>query len=116
MRSHLCLIGLVGLAVCAGVSAADSDLRQLYSSGNKRVVLTATPPPRRGALDLYGKEECGSRRFCLIWFFSNETDATKGVQRMSVGEWFDPVPGLFAIYSKNKVVNEIICYEPEGTC
>jgi hypothetical protein len=116
MRLLAYLVGLFWLALSGSIAATDSDFRRLYSSGNGRVVLTVAPPPGKGALDAYGKGECGTRRFCLIWFFADEADAKLGVQRMSAGQWFDPIPGLFAIYSKNKVVNEIICHEPQGSC
>ena len=79
-------------------------------------MLSSNSEPTKNQLSIFGNNNCKDSSFCLIWYFDDPEKAKVGVERAKAGNWFDPIPGLIAIYSKNKKYNKIICYEPQGTC
>ena len=97
-------------------SAESATFESLYSKGTSSVALSDMRGPTKSQVSSYGRNKCSGKKFCLIWYFDDPKKAKVGVERAKVGNWFDPIPGLIAIYSKNKKINEVICYDPSGTC
>ena len=93
----------------------DSNYKSMYSKGALSVVLSNNMQSKN-QLSAFGKSSCKSSSFCLIWYFFDSAKAKVGVERAKSGNWSDPIPGLVAIYSKNKMINKIICYEPKASC
>ena len=96
--------------------AFGAEFQKLHSSGRAKIILTSGSPAGPVELSEFGQSECASKSFCLIWYFYGRAKAEAGIKRMSAGKIFEPVPGLYAIYSKNKAINELICYDPSGNC
>jgi hypothetical protein len=62
------------------------------------------------------KDICGANKFCVLWFYASETEAAIGASAMKSGDMFAETNGLYAIYSRNKVNDQVICYEPKSGC
>ena len=90
--------------------------QNLYADGVSHVYVSNTNTPSQSELNSFGHSICDQKSFCLIWYFDDETKAKYGVNQMKSGNTWDPIPGLIGIYSKNKKVNRVICYEPSRSC
>ena len=93
-----------------------SKFQTLYSKGTSSVMLSGIKAPSKIQMSNVGNNVCERKSFCLIWFFDDPKKAKAGVKKAKAGNWFDPIPGLIAVYAKNKRHNQIICYEPNGSC
>lgn len=98
-----------------GVSAS-STFETVYEGESSRVILTNSGQLSESELNKFGKATCSSKRFCVLWFYSNKDDAAKGEKAMRGGDMFAQTPGMYGIFSKNKVTNNVICYEPSSGC
>lgn len=87
----------------------------IYQGTNSKVVFTTSGILSKNDLDEFGKQICTGARFCLIWFYPNLEDAKAGAEVMKK-DMFGESKSLYAIFSKNKVDNEIICYRPKKGC
>jgi hypothetical protein len=108
------LLGLTFLFVAS--TALSSDYKVMYEGKNSKVVLTSSKLQSESNLNKYGKVACKNNQFCVLWFYSEKSQANKGVSAMKKGDMFAETAGLYGIYSKNKVVNNVICYEPKSGC
>lgn len=97
-------------------SIAASDFETVYEKKNAKVILTSSGHLSENDLNRYGKSVCSKNQFCVIWFYSNRKNADIGAAAMKKGEMFAVTPGMYGIFSKNKVANNVICYEPSSGC
>lgn len=111
------LVLTVNILFSVQVQSEESiKFQSLYKKGNYNVVLAANRKLTEDQMSSFGEKQCNANSFCLIWYFDDLEKAKVGVEKAKSGSWFDPIPGLIAIFSKNKKINEIICYEPKGAC
>ncbi|WP_299795162.1 hypothetical protein [uncultured Shewanella sp.] len=108
------LVLLVGVLFSLSATGADFDV--MYDKGNSKVLLTEDRQLTERKLDEIGKSLCSSNRFCVLWFYHQKSKAQKGAEVMKKGDMFAVTPGMYAIFSKNKINNKIICYEPLKGC
>lgn len=114
------IVVLVALYISALFSfsaqgSENAEFKSIYSQGNTTIVLV-NKNTTEAQLSKYGKSNCAGKTFCVIWYFDEEKNAQVGIKRAKSGNLYDPIPGLISIYSKNKMVDKIICYELNGTC
>ena len=93
-----------------------SEFEKMITKGAIRVVNVSATSVTKEMLSKHGYNECKNNKFCVVWYFNNHKKALYGVKKAKEGNLFDPISGMIAIYSKNKKLNEIICYEPRGGC
>lgn len=105
---------LVSLSTDA-ISSSD-DFRVYYDHGNPKVILSNNGIRSESSLNEYGKSICSKNKFCVLWFYSKKENASLGKKAMESGDLFAVTPGLYGIFSKNKVNNHVICYEPKSGC
>ncbi len=107
----------LGLSLFFGASITfASDYKVLFEGQNSKVVLTSSNLQSESNLNQFGKKTCNGNKFCVLWFYSDKGQANNGVSAMKRGDMFSETPGLYGIFSKNKVVNNVICYEPKSGC
>ena len=92
-----------------------AEFKKIHSQAKLTIVLV-NKNTTKSQLYKYGKNNCSGKTFCVIWYFDDNKKAQTGIKRAKAGNLYDPIPGLISIYSKNKMVNKIICHEPKGTC
>ena len=97
-------------------SAGDVQFEKLYTQAALNIYLAKSTNHTKQDLKTFGHSVCGGKSFCLIWFFDNNQKATKGIATMKSGNTWDPITGLIGIYSKNRKIDDLICYEKSGTC
>lgn len=105
----LFLLSIFSLSVMA------SDHQVYYDKGNTKIFLTSTLLSEAD-LNIIGKAVCGSINFCILWIYTSEDEAAIGARAMQIGDMYAETRGLYAIYSRNKVNDQIICYEPKSGC
>ena len=110
---YIVLLGVFAVATKSMNVNAKNEYEVLLT-GKTEIVLVENKEPSKSQLTSIGKQQCVNRQFCVVWFFNNMEQAEVGIERQSAGNIFDPVPGLIGIYSKNKMVNELICYDLSG--
>ena len=118
MKKTLLILFFISMSNLLSFTAQGSEknkFKHLHSQGMTTIVLV-DKSSTLDQLSKYGKSNCAEKSFCVIWYFDDEKKAQIGIKRAKAGNLFDPIPGLISIYSKNKMVNKIICYEPKGTC
>jgi hypothetical protein len=113
---HAFILTLAMLLAVQVQSDEDVKFQSLYSKAALTIVLSTHSGPTREQLSSFGKDSCKGKSFCVIWYFDDPAKAEVGVKQAKSGNHFDPIPGLIAIYSKNKVLDKVICYEPTGIC
>jgi hypothetical protein len=91
------------------------SLELTYEKGNNFVVKSSFPSKAK-KVSQFSKQTCGSKKFCLVWFVVGENEAANAVKVMKGGDLSLPTPGLYAIFSRNKVANEVICYDDKYWC
>jgi hypothetical protein len=91
------------------------EFNVMFDDGVKKVIHTKEGVLSKAELNVYGKKECKTEKFCLIWFYPTNKDAQKGVEVIE-SDMFAESANLYSIFSKNKVDNKIICYRPEKGC
>ena len=109
----------IAFSVCLLLSSsvmASSDYEIIYETGKSKVVLTKQKVMSESQLNDYGRSACSSNRFCTLWFYSDKEQSQAGVKAIRQGDMFAQTPGMYGIFSKNKVTNNVICYEPSGGC
>lgn len=110
------ILNILMLFTAQGIVNAKEEFNVLFSIRSISVVLSAQQHPSKGHLSSYGRAKCHNETICIIWFFDDLNKARVGIEKAKAGNMFDPIPGLIAIYSKNRKLDEIICYEPMGGC
>ena len=91
------------------------EFKSIHSQGEMRIVLV-NKNTTENQLSKHGKSNCADKEFCVIWYFDDKKKAQVGIKRAKAGNIFDPIPGLISEYIKTKMVNEITCYKPKGSC
>ncbi|QEQ96274.1 hypothetical protein [Neptunomonas concharum] len=109
-------IAVVFLTLITNQSMASSEFEVIYDNGNSKVILTNSGLLPEAKLNLHGKSVCSNNNFCILWFYSERSNANVGAAAMKAGNLFAETPGMYGIFSKNNVVNNIICYEPSSGC
>lgn len=107
---------VIALLASAAAYSEDATYEVIYMGKNSKVILTESTQKSKTVLDSYGKQNCSSGQFCVLWFYSNRDQAGIGAAAMKRGDMYAQTPGMYAIFSKNKMLNEIICYEPTKGC
>lgn len=107
---------VVALLASAAAYSEDETYEVIHMGKNSKVILTESIQQSKTDLDNYGQQNCSSSQFCVLWFYSNRDQAGIGAAAMKRGDMYAQTPGMYAIFSKNKILNEIICYEPEKGC
>ena len=107
---------LLSFVLMNSVFAGSQDYEIIYTGKNSKVILTPSVQHPESELNKYGNTVCGNNKFCVLWFYSNRNDSKVGAEVMKKGDMFAQTPGMYAIYSRNKIVNKIICYEPSSGC
>jgi len=118
MKKTLIIIFLFSISNLLSFTAQSKEkikFKSLHSQGMTTIFLV-DPKTTKSQLSKHGNRNCSAKSFCVIWYFDNSKKAQTGIKRAKSGNMFDPIPGLIAIYSKNRMVNKIICHEPKGTC
>lgn len=100
---------IVALGLIGATMAAEYDI--MGRTGNMKVVFVGEDIQDKESLSKIGYSVCRGMRFCVIWFFNDRLKASAGVRRMVSGDFWNPIPGLIGIYSRNMKVDEIICYD-----
>ncbi len=114
---RILLMGVVFSVLSIGsVYAGNNKYETIYTGQNSRVILTRAMHQTEAQVNRYSQGLCGMNKFCVLWFYADLKEARAGADAMRSGDMFTETPGLYAIYSKNKVVNKVICYEPSSGC
>ncbi|WP_299661951.1 hypothetical protein [uncultured Psychromonas sp.] len=98
------------------LNAEEINVEKKYEQGMQNIYLVKSSQHSKLELKKYGYSICGTKTFCSIWFFDDAAKAESGITTMKSGSSWDIISGLIGIYSKNKKVNDLICYDEKGNC
>ena len=107
---------LLTTAIAHSAEYDPSEFETIYEGKKSRVILTSSGKLPQEILTAYGKSTCRSKRSCVLWFYPDKKQADVGVEAMKKGDMFAQTPGLYGIFSKSKITNDMICYSPEIGC
>ena len=111
------LVGILSIIMLtASFLVSAGSAKKLYSQGAQNIFLVTSSQSSKSALHKHGTKFCSKESFCLIWYFNNSDQAKDAVNTMKSGNTWNSISGLIGIYSKNKIVNRLICYDPNGSC
>jgi len=94
-----------------------SDYVTIAKNKAMRAVLVDVDQLQRAQVAEIGRRECDAVTVCAVWVFVDRDLANEAAKLIKSGNVFDPTPGMVAIYSKNRVNDRLVCFEPKKrTC
>ena len=99
---------IISIFFTTSVFASEVEFEKVYSQGVKSIYLASNESYYKSDLSNFGYSTCGEKSFCVIWFFDDPKKSKFAAKQMMSGNTWDPIPGLIAIYSKNKKINKLI--------
>lgn len=107
---------LIVIAFSEHSEATELSFKKHYSQGKIHIYLASNKQHMEQDLANTGRYICNKQKLCVLWFFDDVSNVDVAIDKLKSSVLSDSVPGLIGIYSKNKTVNKLICYQKSGSC